>query len=1256
MSKTNKKHSKIPGLVKIIAVMLLLLALAVGLTPTILSTTFVRNIALAQINASPDMQVEIKNWDITWRNGALITGINVDLPDTGFNITADSASLEMSIPKAIKLGLALNKAMKKPVSNCNVNGYIKLKNGKITVSSLDDETVAMENINVLLTVKPLAEIWPFEFTGIQQENNGQISLTGGLALLNKDMFNPEQISGNIAMEIANIDLFNTLAVLNTNQTMPDVQGLLNGTLEAERDRRNLIQALGSLSLGPIEISDMTGVDETTVFAPLNLTLDVSGKQQNININKISLESDFTQISIDGNVSLNESNKPGAVNMNITGMLDTDKLTIFAGNTFLGWNPVPDLFRGGLINIETELRTDLSQPENTLENTFVTGSLSLTNINLGVISQIPSNVPEQPKADCIADGHLNFDIAGIEQIQTEGYITLGKIQLDIPGIGKKRFNPLKIVLDIKGHDREITIKELTLDSGILSLVVSGLGKLEKSGALKNFTSEITGEINLANIAETVAFAAKLTPDENSRPEDWGTFDFKSEIKYEPDNTTNLIENLNVSLAARLRDMHFYPLVKLADQKGELPFINGALNANIDIAMQGIEKITAQITSEAPGIFMSGGFFDTDKPAIRDLKISADTTLAGKNINIKSISLTSSLLHTEASGSIQLTENHAPDAINITHSATLDIPETIRQFPATLGVKEGLTFTSGTLAVQSGVRSQADGFALDSNISIDKLAIEHDGKTAGLSEPVLLTAKAFIGKEPRIDELIINSSFLSGKAAGDLRDFTAEFKADIESAIKEADKFIDLAGKSGKGTITLALTSSGVTKESFNIKTSGNIKNLNLTGFSETPTAMPVMDIAGRMTLNTTPEGKLRDITDFMLTVSSDLLSLKLTNKRFIPGALENTVMDDMIISAESNLEKLTAFISNIADTPEGLSVKGDAKFLGTCNIVDGVLSISNVKATLDPFAMRTKDGLTVENGIIATGNLQTAITGAFDTALITANMALDAGRIRHFGVEITDVKVPAKMADAQIDLRVTSKANEGTVDLPVNIDMSITPWRLTIPDNTMALSKFKLTDPMLNELLGMAAPILRGCVVTSGSISFRVNRCRIALNEAGKQNMEVSTDAIFNSVVLAPAGLMLDILDLVGMAERSITIPDHSISTVFRNNRFYSSPMNIRVGPHLLLISGSVGLDETLDYQAQIPLTRELVGKQAFQYVQGQSVILPISGTVSSPAIDKKKFLAEIARLAASAAVSEKGQEILDKGVQEGIKALEDLFK
>ena len=34
----------------------------------------------------------------------------------------------------------------------------------------------------------------------------------------------------------------------------------------------------------------------------------------------------------------------------------------------------------------------------------------------------------------------------------------------------------------------------------------------------------------------------------------------------------------------------------------------------------------------------------------------------------------------------------------------------------------------------------------------------------------------------------------------------------------------------------------------------------------------------------------------------------------------------------------------------------------------------------------------------------------------------------------------------------------------------------------------------------------------------------------------------------------------------------------------------------------------------------------------------------------------MARLAASAAVSEKGQEILDKGVQEGIKALEDLFK
>ena len=62
------------------------------------------------------------------------------------------------------------------------------------------------------------------------------------------------------------------------------------------------------------------------------------------------------------------------------------------------------------------------------------------------------------------------------------------------------------------------------------------------------------------------------------------------------------------------------------------------------------------------------------------------------------------------------------------------------------------------------------------------------------------------------------------------------------------------------------------------------------------------------------------------------------------------------------------------------------------------------------------------------------------------------------------------------------------------------------------------------------------------------------------------------------------------------------------------------------MTGTVGLDGSLAYTAEVPLSKTLVGKEAAKYLEGVMVNVPIAGTVKTPTIDSAALNAEIKRL------------------------------
>jgi hypothetical protein len=88
-----------------------------------------------------------------------------------------------------------------------------------------------------------------------------------------------------------------------------------------------------------------------------------------------------------------------------------------------------------------------------------------------------------------------------------------------------------------------------------------------------------------------------------------------------------------------------------------------------------------------------------------------------------------------------------------------------------------------------------------------------------------------------------------------------------------------------------------------------------------------------------------------------------------------------------------------------------------------------------------------------------------------------------------------------------------------------------------------------------------------------------------------------------------------------------------------------VGGHQVVLTGTVGLDETLDYVAQIPVTPRLVGEDVYGYLEGTTINVPIRGTLSQPDISSRVLtdaVANLVRQAAQKALQDAAGDVLKK--------------
>lgn len=116
----------------------------------------------------------------------------------------------------------------------------------------------------------------------------------------------------------------------------------------------------------------------------------------------------------------------------------------------------------------------------------------------------------------------------------------------------------------------------------------------------------------------------------------------------------------------------------------------------------------------------------------------------------------------------------------------------------------------------------------------------------------------------------------------------------------------------------------------------------------------------------------------------------------------------------------------------------------------------------------------------------------------------------------------------------------------------------------------------------------------------------------------------------------------------LTLPQQEVAIEAAAGRVYHRGLQITIGDTTLVTSGSVGVaDQTLGLLVEVPIREEWIAKdRMLSGLRGQSLKIPISGTIQRPQPDPRALQQLAAQMVQGAAGS-----LIEKGLQEGLDKL-----
>jgi len=218
---------------------------------------------------------------------------------------------------------------------------------------------------------------------------------------------------------------------------------------------------------------------------------------------------------------------------------------------------------------------------------------------------------------------------------------------------------------------------------------------------------------------------------------------------------------------------------------------------------------------------------------------------------------------------------------------------------------------------------------------------------------------------------------------------------------------------------------------------------------------------------------------------------------------------------------------------------------------------------------------------------------------------------------------------------------GKVNVQPTVHLDVEPGYITFAKGRI-VERSKLTPAVCAEALGYALPAFARSGKAEGEISVMVGENRIPFADATKSQLK--GQITIHQATVAPGPVVGEIAKLLGAGNLVMTIPNETVVPIrVEHGMVHHQNFSVLIGGHTISTSGSVGFDGKLNLVADVPIPAAVLKASplATKSLANKRVKVPITGTLSRPALDARQFQASIANLAQDA-MKDVGKELLNK--------------
>jgi hypothetical protein len=276
----------------------------------------------------------------------------------------------------------------------------------------------------------------------------------------------------------------------------------------------------------------------------------------------------------------------------------------------------------------------------------------------------------------------------------------------------------------------------------------------------------------------------------------------------------------------------------------------------------------------------------------------------------------------------------------------------------------------------------------------------------------------------------------------------------------------------------------------------------------------------------------------------------------------------------------------------------------------------------------------------------------DENIPTASLAtsLHADRLEYQGIAVRSLHMPLSLKNNELHLEVTGQLAEGKLAFIADTDLAGEFPVITVPANREVLTGVQV-QPLLDGLLAFLHPLFGVLAMPSGRIDLGIDSFAWPLGgEQGKEATFVMVTDL-RELSLESGKILREILTLFHLDKEQLALRDTGLLCSGLQGRVTCDPLKVQVGEAELAISGSVGLDGTLDYLLEVPVTGRLAGEESYRFLQGATIGVAVRGTVKAPDFDREKTktaVKELLRQAASKLRQEKDRKPSAAGESETV--------